>query len=126
MKILIDTHIFLWLAVSPQKLSKNNLELLQDRKNRLFLSAVSVSELMIKESIGQIEIPFDILEAAEKMGMDLLDFDATGALKLGTLPFHHKDPFDRMLIAQAITHHLTFCTVDKKIVLYRDEGLKLL
>ena len=126
MNILIDTHIFLWLAVSPQKISKNSLELLQDRKNRLLLSAMSVAELMIKESIGQIEIPFDILEAAEKMGMELLDFDAASALRLGTLPFHHKDPFDRMLIAQAITHRLIFCTVDEKIVFYKDEGLKLL
>ena len=126
MEILIDTHIFLWLAVSPERISKNSLKLLQDRKNRLFLSAVSVAELMIEASIGQIEIPFDILEATEKMGMDLLDFDAVSALKLGTLPFHHKDPFDRMLIAQALTHNLTFCTVDAKIALYGDEGLKLL
>jgi len=126
MEILIDTHIFLWLAVSPERISKNSLELLQDRSHRLFFSAVSVAELMIKESIGQIEIPFDILEAAEKMGMDLLDFDAASALKLGTLPFHHKDPFDRMLITQALTHNLTFCTVDAKIARYKDEGLKLL
>lgn len=126
MNILIDTHIFLWLAVSPQKISKNKLELLQDRKNRLFLSAISVAELMIKESIGQIHIPFDLLEAADTMGLELLDFDAAGALKLGTLPFHHKDPFDRMLIAQAITRRLTFCTVDGKIALYKDEGLAIL
>jgi len=126
MQILIDTHIFLWLAVSPQKISKNTLQLLQDRKNRLFLSAVSVAELAIKESIGQIEIPFDVFEAAEKMGMELLDFDAASALKLSTLPFHHKDPFDRMLIVQALTHRLRFCTVDGKIAHYSDEGLTLL
>ena len=126
MEILIDTHIFLWLAVSPQKISKNNLEHLQDRKNRLLLSAMSVAELKIKESVGQIDIPFDILEAAEKMGIELLDFDGASAVKLGTLPMHHKDPFDRMLIAQAITHRLTLCTVDGKITRYKKEGLELL
>ena len=126
MDILVDTHIFLWLAVSPQKISKKNLKILQDRKNRLYLSAMSIAELMIKQSIGQIDIPFDVLEACERMGLELLDFDALSALKLANLPMHHKDPFDRMLIAQAITRTLTFCTVDRKIQNYVDEGLKLL
>ena len=126
MDILVDTHIFLWLAVSPQKISKKNLKILQDRKNRLYLSAMSIAELMIKQSIGQIDIPFDVLEACERMGLELLDFDALSALKLANLPMHHKDPFDRMLIAQAITRTLTFCTVDEKMQNYVDEGLKLL
>ncbi len=126
MEILIDTHIFLWLATSPEKLSKKHLALLQARKNKLHLSAMSIAELMIKQSIGQIEIQFDILKACEAMEINLLDFDAASAMKLGTLPMHHKDPFDRMLIAQAIAHGMTFCTVDRKMELYIDEGLELL
>jgi len=126
MEILIDTHIFLWLASNPDKLSKKYVALLQARKNRLYLSAMSIAELMIKQSIGQINIPFDMMKACEVMEINLLDFDAASAMKLGTLPMHHKDPFDRMLIAQAITHNMTFCTVDRKMALYADEGLKLL
>ncbi len=126
MEILIDTHIFLWLASNPDKLSKKHLALLQARKNRLYLSAMSIAELMIKHSIGQIDIPFDMMKACEMMEINLLDFDAVSAMKLGTLPMHHKDPFDRMLIAQAITHKMTFCTVDRKMEFYVDEGLELL
>ena len=126
MEILIDTHIFLWLASEPDKLSKKHLALLQACKNRLYLSAMSITELMIKQSIGQIDIPFDILKACEVMEINLLDFDAVSAMKLGMLPMYHKDPFDRMLIAQAITHNMIFCTVDRKMALYADEGLELL
>ncbi len=126
MEILIDTHIFLWLASNPNKLSKKHLALLQARKNRLYLSAMSIAEVMIKQSIGQIDIPFDMMEACEMMEINLLDFDAASAMKLGTLPMHHKDPFDRMLIAQAMTHNMIFCTIDRKMALYADEGLKLL
>ena len=126
MEILIDTHIFLWLATDPDKLSQKHLALLQARKNRLYLSAMSIVEVMIKHSIGQINVPFDMMKACEMMEINLLDFDATSAMKLGTLPMHHKDPFDRMLIAQAITHNMTFCTVDRKMAYYVDEGLELL
>ncbi len=126
MEILIDTHIFLWLASDPDKLSKKHLALLQARKNRLYLSAMSIAEVMIKQSIGQIDIPFDMIEACQMMEISLLDFDAASAMKLGTLPMHHKDPFDRMLIAQAIAHGMTFCTVDRKMAFYVDEGLVLL
>ena len=126
MEILIDTHIFLWLAYAPDKLSKKHMALLQARKNRLYLSAMSIAEVMIKQSIGQVDISFDMLKACEEMEISLLDFDAVSAMKLGMLPMHHKDPFDRMLIAQAITHKMTFCTVDRKMELYVDEGLKLL
>ncbi len=126
MEILIDTHIFLWLASNPDKLSKKHLALLQARKNRLYLSAMSIAEVMIKQSIGQIEISFDILKACKAMEINLLDFDVVSAMKLGTLPMYHKDPFDRMLIVQAMTHHMAFCTVDRKMELYIDDGLELL
>ena len=123
---MIDTHIFLWLASDPDKLSKKHMLLLTERKNRLYLSAMSIAEVMIKQSIGQIDIPFDMMKACEMMEINLLDFDAVSAMKLGMLPMHHKDPFDRMLIAQAITHSMTFCTVDRKMAHYVDEGLELL
>ena len=126
MDILLDTHIFLWLSSDPDKLSKKHLALLQARKNSLYLSAMSIAEVMIKDSIGQIDIPFDMMKACEMMEINLLDFDAVSAMKLGMLPMHHKDPFDRMLIAQAITHSMAFCTVDRKMEFYVDEGLELL
>ena len=126
MKILIDTHIFLWLASEPHKLTKKDLTRLQDSRNRLYLSVMSIVELMIKRNLGQIDIAFDVVEACKVMGIEILEYDAPSAIALGTLPMHHKDPFDRMLIAQAIMHNLTFCTVDRKMAFYVDEGLSLL
>ena len=112
MNIIIDTHIFLWALTEPLKLSDAKRSALEDLSNTIYVSAVSVAELMIKASIGKIEIDFDPVAIAQESGFDLLDFSANAALLLKDLPFHHKDPFDRMLIAQAITENMPVMTID--------------
>lgn len=108
MKIIIDTHIFLWAIAAPERLSVRHRQLLESPRNSVFLSAVSVTEIMIKASLGKLRVDFDPLDIAERSGFELLAFSAADALPLEVLPFHHRDPFDRMLIAQGLSrgHHL--------------------
>ena len=118
MKIIIDTHIFLWALTEPLKLSDAKRSALENLSNTIYVSAVSVAELMIKASIGKIDIDFDPVAIAQESGFDLLDFSANAALLLKDLPFHHKDPFDRMLVAQSIASRYPIMTEDPKIRRY--------
>ena len=118
MNIIIDTHIFLWALTEPLKLSDAKRSALEDLSNTIYVSAVSVAELMIKASIGKIEIDFDPVAIAQESGFDLLDFSANAALLLKDLPFHHKGPFDRMLVAQCIATRYPIMTEDPKIKRY--------
>ena len=118
MNILIDTHIFLWLASDIEKIDKRYMKYIEDINNNIFLSSISVAEIMIKKSIGNLKFDGDIPMLLEEMYIKILDFDANSALILGSLPFHHKDPFDRMIISQAIHHRYKIITVDKKFRLY--------
>jgi len=118
MNILIDTHIFLWSLASPDKIEPARLNELESPINTVYVSSVTIAELMIKTSIGKLNINFNPKEMALKSGFKLLDFNADDALLLKELPFHHKDPFDRMLISQSISRKYTLMTNDKKIKQY--------
>ena len=87
MKILVDTHIFLWMLSYPDKLNEKRRYELESPANEVFLSAMSIAELMIKRSIGKIDFEFDPLEMAQKMGLELLDISSTEAIVLGNLFF---------------------------------------
>ena len=118
MKIIIDTHIFLWALAEPSKIEKSKLERLRLMSNTIYVSAITVTELMIKTSIGKLSIDFDVIEMIEKSGFEQLDFTAADALKLKEMPFHHKDPFDRMLIAQAQENNFFLMSDDSKFSKY--------
>ena len=118
MKIIIDTHIFLWALSDPAKISDNKLNQLESLANIIYVSSITVAELMIKSSINKLEIDFDPVELAIKSGFEMLDFSGHDALLLQNLPFHHKDPFDRMLISQSITRKIPMMTDDTKFKLY--------
>jgi PIN domain nuclease of toxin-antitoxin system len=118
LKILIDTHIFLWMLSCPEKLNETRYYELESPANEVFLSAMSIAELMIKSAIGKINIEFDPLEMAKKMQIDILDFSGTHAMALGKLPLIHKDPFDRMILVQALTNHLVLMSDDSKFLQY--------
>jgi PIN domain nuclease of toxin-antitoxin system len=118
MKIIIDTHIFLWAISSDPKLSTKHIEALETLSNTIYVSSITITELMIKYSIGKLQIDFDPIEIAQKSGFELLDFSAEDSLMLKTLPFHHKDPFDRMLVSQAINRKYKLMTQDSKIAMY--------
>lgn len=118
MKILVDTHIFLLMLAFPEKLSDKRRYELESPANEIFLSSISIAEMMIKQSIGKRVVNFDPLEMAGEMALELLDFSGKNAVTLGSLPLYHKDPFDRMLIAQAIDSDLKIMTDDEKFGKY--------
>ena len=119
MKIIIDTHIFLWALLDPSRIAGKKLLELESPTNIIFVSSVTIAELMIKASIGKLQIDFDPVELALESGFELLDFSGRDALQLKDLPFHHRDPFDRMLISQSIATKFPLMTDDGKIRLYK-------
>ncbi len=118
MKIIIDTHIFLWSLAAPTRIAEHKLNELETPTNIIYVSSITIAEIMIKASIGKLDIEFDPKELALQSGFELLDFTSQAALLLKNLPFHHKDPFDRMLICQSLCHDYPFMTDDKKITRY--------
>ena len=124
MKLLLDTHIFLWALSEPNRLTQKQVIAMEDPTNTVYVSSISITEIAIKASLGKLELVFDPLDAAERSGFEMLDFSAKDALLLKDLPFHHLDPFDRMLIAQAISRKLIIATQDSIIDQYDCQILK--
>lgn len=118
MNILIDTHIFLWLLKSPKQLSQQQVKIFENPQYQFYLSAISITELMIKSSIGKLALNFNPIQAAIDSGLNLLPYHAIDAVALAELPFHHKDPFDRMLIAQAKAQNMKIMSSDRVFGLY--------
>jgi len=100
MNIILDTHIFLWALSEPDKITSNKCSAIEDLSNTIYVSAVSIAEIMIKASVGKLKMEFDPMAAAEESGFLFLDFSGRAALLLKDMPFHHKDPFDRMHFCQ--------------------------
>jgi len=118
MKILLDTHIFLWALAEPEKLDARARAMLETRANTIYVSAITVAELTIKASLGKLPLPFSPVEMIERSGFEMLDFSGNDALVLQDMPFHHRDPFDRMLIAQALAHDFHLMSRDEKFTAY--------
>lgn len=118
MKIILDTHIFLWALSHPQKIRKEKRIEIELLSNIVYISSISIAEIMIKASIGKLNIEFDPIELADQSGFELLDFTAQDAVLLKDLPFHHQDPFDRMLIVQSIANNYPIITDDEKFEPY--------
>ena len=113
MKLLLDTHTFLWAISDPDRIPEHQRDQIKQLANTVYISAVSVAEIMIKASIGKIDFPFDANEQIAAAGFLPLDFSGGDATRLRELPFHHRDPFDRMLISQAIERNLFIVTQDQ-------------
>lgn len=118
MRILIDTHILLWWLANDQRLSSRHKTLIADPANQVLVSSISVAEISIKASLGKLEAPTDGILAIKESGLDLLPFSAAAAEALRDLPWHHRDPFDRMLVAQALADNLLLLSADPKVELY--------
>ncbi|MBN1960954.1 MAG: type II toxin-antitoxin system VapC family toxin [Deltaproteobacteria bacterium] len=87
--------------------------------NTVYVSSISIAEIKIKSSLGKLKISFNPVEKAIESGFELLDFRAEDALLLGSMPFYHKDPFDRMLVAQSISNNYPIISNDKKLSSYK-------
>ena len=116
MKLLVDTHTFLWLMGSPEKLSERATDECSDPTNLLYLSAASLWEIQIKSQLGKLDLGMplsDIVKAEMTNGpFGFLPIRADHVLAVGDLPTYHSDPFDRMLIAQARSENMEFVTAD--------------
>jgi len=117
MKLLLDTHTLLWFIAGSASLSAYARSLIEDASNEKFVSIVSIWETAIKVSIGKMSLsaPFDVLfpHQIQINGFELLPVKIEHTSVVTTLPFHHRDPFDRLLIAQAIEEKMTLVSVDK-------------
>lgn len=131
MKYLLDSHTLLWIAYDDHKISKNVINILNDAKNEFVISVVSVWEINIKFSLGKLllkdKTPTHLFEGFDKyFKCDYLHLTLEDTLSFHKLKiFHHKDPFDRMMIWQALQNDLTFITDDVLIQKYKDIGLKV-
>lgn len=118
MRILLDTHIVLWALDAPEKLSKKQISALENPANQVFVSSISISELMIKCSIGKLSVKANLLDLIEQMGFEYLNYTPQDAIVLKDLPYIHRDPFDRMLITQAKQQHCVLMSNDAMIRQY--------
>jgi len=117
-KIILDTHIFLWTLSDPGRISPDNIVEIETLANTIYVSAISIAEIMIKSSFHKLNISFDPIKMVENSGFEFLDFRAEDALLLKGMPFYHKDPFDRMIIAQSIANKYRIMSDDRKFKLY--------
>jgi len=115
---LLDTHILLWWLEDPRKLSPGARKAIADPQNTVFTSVASLWEMAIKARLGKLELPGDPLEAIGQEGFRLLDIKARHTLAIQQLAEHHRDPFDHLLIAQAITEKLTLISRDGRFSAY--------
>jgi PIN domain nuclease of toxin-antitoxin system len=119
---LLDTHVVLWwMAGETDRLGQQAAETIAAGKARILISAVVVWEVAIKRRLGKLDAPADLLEQLERAGVDMLPITARHADRVGTLPMHHRDPFDRLLIAQAEVESFTLVTADDCIDDYEVE-----
>ncbi len=117
MKLLLDTHAFLWYISDDPKLPRYAYDAIRDKSNEVYLSVVSVWEALVKHKNGKLPLPSeaDKYIDASRMAHRIADLalDRQAVSHLLSLPAHHRDPFDRMLICQALAHELTVVTSDE-------------
>ena len=122
MRLLLNTHIFLWYLAGNPSLRATTRDLIRDPLNPVFLSPVSVWEALVKYKLGKLALPDPpgsyLQRQRVRHDIALLDLDEASVLQLLDLPDIHRDPFDRMLVCQAITHGLSLVTVDEDIQAY--------
>ena len=124
MSYLLDTHVLLWALSSPEKLSPKARRAIENRAHKILVSAASLWEISIKKSLGKLRVPETLLEHIAEQQFDLLDINAKHVVQTERLPLFHKDPFDRLLIAQTQCEKLTLITRDTKMEQYPVSLLK--
>ena len=116
--LLLDTHALLWSVGDDQRLSPTVHELLESGAIATYVSAASIWEIEIKQAAGKLQAPENLLEAVAKANFIELGITFVHARTAGTLPPHHRDPFDRMIVAQARSEGFTVITRDARIAAY--------
>lgn len=126
MRLLLDTSTLLWWLDDDARLGPEARATIADPNNEVFVSSASAWEIAVKRASGKLEAPFDVARALELNHFIVLSIGVEHAVAAGELPLHHKDPFDRMLVAQARLESLTLLTHDAEISRYEVDRLDAL
>ena len=122
MKLLLDTHVLLWSATDPDRLARETRATLEDGEHEVLVSTVSAWEIAIKQSLGKLELarPAErwLPEVMKRTGYEVAELGLSAALRVRELPWHHRDPFDRLLIAQAFDQGYTVVSHDHAFEAY--------
>ena len=118
MRILLDTHLLLWWLEASPSLSTPAKEMISDPENTIFVSAVSLWEIWLKQSLGKLRLPANFTERLAGESFESLPLTASQTRQVSSLPWCHRDPFDRMLIAQAQVEDLLLLTADVALTAY--------
>lgn len=128
MKILADTHLLLWMTIDPALLSRNAMQILAAADNEIWFSAISILEMAIKQRLNKLDLRVPVEDYRREMierGFRELVVTGLHAAYVAALPFIHKDPFDRLLVAQATVEDITLITADEQIARYPGPILKI-
>ncbi len=123
MRILLDTHVLVWALTDPGRLPSRHRSEIETDASVVFFSAASMWELAIKTALGRLELSItveELLEAALAAGLRELPVRSSVALRVASLPMHHSDPFDRLLVAQAMSEPATLLTADTALARYSE------
>lgn len=128
MRYLLDTHVFLWVLGQPTRIPSGVLRQLEDRRHDLLVSAASAMEVATKVRLGRLEGARTLVETwdarSREIGASQLSITAAHALRAGAMTWEHRDPFDRLLVAQAVIENIALVTTDRAITAV--PGLRLL
>lgn len=132
MKYLIDTHVFIWSLLEPNKITKRVFDILENSENEVYISPISFWEMGIKHQLKKLDLrginPLHLPHIAEQFDFTLLDPEPYDYVAIGTVPQkeNHHDPFDRILIQQAIRNNLVLLSANEKLRQYEENGLQLM
>jgi PIN domain nuclease of toxin-antitoxin system len=118
LKLLLDTHILLWWLDANPRLPETAIGLIRNPENTIFVSAVSLWEIWLKHSLGKLRLPANFADRLAAEGFENLQLTAAQSPRIGQLPWVHRDPFDRMLVAQAQVENLVLLTADEVLAEY--------
>lgn len=122
MRLLLDTNVLIWSTTNPDELEKDAREMIESGANDVFVSIVSAWEIAIKQSIGKLYLvePAErwLPDVLRRTGFAIAELNLAAALRVRSLPWHHRDPFDRFLVAQALEHGYTLVTRDAQLRAY--------
>jgi PIN domain nuclease of toxin-antitoxin system len=127
LKLLLDTHVMLWSATYPERLAPSAMDAIEDGANDVHVSVVVAWEIAIKQSLGKLDLPRPaeqwLPDVLRRTGFEVAELGLAAATRVRALPWHHRDPFDRLLIAQALEEGYTIVTHDAAFSAY---GIPLL
>ncbi len=124
-RLLLDTAVLIYAVESPERLSRRAEAALQNETVSLELSAVSLTEIAIKNRVGKLTFPAEVVQRAiDALSIRIVPYTAEHAFRLFDLPLHHRDPFDRQIIAQALSEDIPIVTPDDQFSAYK--GIKII